>query len=90
MKVQFLKPVRACAGCGLNLGHRCGLFPDPGAKWHGRHCEGFNSPEHLEQYQKLQNPDGAHARKLARSRKAAAAHTVDHVDGRHPLAGPAK
>ena len=87
MKVRYLKPIRECGGCALNLGHRCGLYPDPAAQWKHRRCEGFNSPSHVALYEKMLHPDGAKARRVARVRRAASAHTVDHRDGRHPLSG---
>lgn len=83
MKVVHKKPVRKCLGCGLNRGNQCGLFSDPAAKWKGRRCEGYNSPVYQAEYERLQHPEGARARRLERMRRAVSARSIDHHDGRH-------
>jgi hypothetical protein len=79
------KPVRECAGCELNTGRKCAVFEHPVMKWKHRQCEGYNNRELMDQYQRGQHPDGAHARKLERAQSAKLAHTVVHSDGVHPL-----
>jgi hypothetical protein len=83
------KPVRECAGCGLDLGKRCAFFEYPVDQWKHRSCEGYNSPELIERFSRMQHPDGAHKRKELRIEKAKMAHTVDHQDGaKRPGATP--
>ncbi len=80
------KPVRECHGCPLNLVDRCAVYPEPVLKWRHRRCEGFNNPDLILKYEKSKEVSGAHARKEARAVTARSAQTVDHRNGRHPLA----
>ncbi len=52
------KPSRRCHGCGLNLGDRCGAYPEPRAMWHHRTCPGFKNEEMVAQFEaeKLKHP----------------------------------
>jgi hypothetical protein len=67
------KPVRKCHGCGLNLGRRCAVHPEPRAMWHHRTCPGFGNEEmrlrfeaeqskHLPDYSKERRRDAARRR----------------------------
>ena len=78
------KPVKECRGCALNLGKRCAVFEQPVLKWKKK-CEGFNNPALIAQYEQVQHPKGARARKEQRKQRAALAHTVVHSDGVHRL-----
>jgi len=85
--ITTTKPVRMCAGCGLNLGKRCAVFDHPVIQWKHKTCVGFNNQEMLEEYQRKRHPGGAKERKLARAEKARLARTAPHVDGNRPLGG---
>ncbi|MBU0679346.1 MAG: hypothetical protein KJ626_14700 [Verrucomicrobia bacterium] len=78
------KPVKQCKDCRLNLVKRCAVFEHPVLKWKKHACEGFNNPQFIEIYEKMRNPEGAHARKQERAQKAKLAHTESHHDGQHP------
>ena len=80
------KPVRECHGCALNLSDRCAVFPEPVLKWRHRRCEGYNDPDLIREYEKSRDISGAHGRKQARAMTAQSARTVDHRNGRRPLA----
>ena len=79
------KPVKECHGCALNLLKRCAVFEHPVLKWKHRRCEGYNDPEMIERYERMQHPEGARERKKERAEKAKLAHTVTHRDGVRPL-----
>lgn len=79
------KPVRQCIGCALNLGKTCAFFPEPALQWSKRRCEGYNNPELLAKFERMQHPEGKYARKIQRALRAKLAHTVDHRNGQHRL-----
>lgn len=79
------KPVRDCRGCALNLVKRCAVFQHPVLQWKHRRCEGYNNPDLMARYERLQHPDGAHGRKKQRAERAKLAHTMPHYDGVRPL-----
>lgn len=85
--ITTTKPVRMCAGCGLNLGKRCAVFDHPVVQWKHKNCVGFNNAEMLEEYNRKKNPAGAKARALARAEKAKLAKTAPHMDGNRPPHG---
>lgn len=81
------KPVKECKGCALNLGKQCGVFEHPVLQWKHRTCKGYNQPDLIARYEKMQNPEGARRRKLNRAERAKLAHTLTHKDGVRPLKG---
>ena len=85
MSTISTKPVKECLHCALNLGKQCAIFENPELKWKRRKCEGFNNPEYIEIYERMQKPEGAYARKRDRARRAKVAHTEDHHNGLHVL-----
>ena len=46
-----LKPVRKCHDCGLNIGARCGVYPEPREMWHHRVCPGYKNEGMLARYE---------------------------------------
>ena len=85
--ITTTKPMRMCAGCGLNLGKRCAVFDHPVVQWKHKMCVGFNNEAMLEEYNRKSQPSGARGRKQARAEKAKLAKTAPHLDGKRPLGG---
>ncbi len=75
------KPVRKCHGCKLNLGDRCGVFPDPHKQWHPGKCGGHGDEELYQRYLEDQEKHPPDSRKQERRRRARLAKTEPHHDG---------
>lgn len=79
---KWLKPVRKCSGCKLNLVERCAVFPNPREKWRHGLCSGYNNEELIKKYQKEIAKHPPKEAELERKKVAESRHTVEHQQGK--------
>ncbi|HHT9132151.1 MAG TPA: hypothetical protein ACFYED_06670 [Candidatus Tripitaka californicus] len=79
---KWLKPVRKCSGCKLNLGERCAVFPSPREKWRHGLCSGYNNVELINKYQEEIAKHPPKVDKVQRKKVAGSRGTVEHHQGK--------
>ncbi len=79
---KWLKPVRKCSGCKLNLGERCAVYPNPREKWRHGLCPGYNNEELIKKYQEELTKHPPKEDKVHRQKVAVARGTVEHQQGK--------
>lgn len=80
--IKWLKPVRKCSDCQLNLGDRCAIFESPRDKWHHGRCSGYNNPELIKKFEEEQAKHPPKETKEKRKMVAKKRGTIEHRQGK--------